>query len=72
MTLRLRLTVWNALAFTSTLLIVGVAFWLLYGSALRRGLDEVLQETATATVDLLEIDGGGLPIRARFRAASTS
>ena len=61
MTLRLRLTVWNALAFTSTLLIVGVAFWLLYGSALRRGLDEVLQETATATVDLLEIDGGGLP-----------
>lgn len=61
MTLRLRLTAWNALAFTSTLLVVGVVFWLLYGAALRRGLDDVLQATASSTVDLLEVDRGGQP-----------
>jgi signal transduction histidine kinase len=60
-TLRLRLTAWNALAFTSTLLVVGVVFWLLYGAALRRGLDDVLQATASSTVDLLNVDRGGQP-----------
>ena len=62
MTLRLRLTAWNALAFTSTLLVVGVVFWVVYGAALRRGLDDVLQATASdSTVDLLEVDRGGQP-----------
>ena len=61
MTLRLRLTVWNALAFTSTLLIVSVIVWLQYGSAIRRSLDEVLQATASATVDILEARPGSQP-----------
>jgi two-component system OmpR family sensor kinase len=58
MTLRLRLSGWNALAFTSTLLVVAVVVWLQYGSALRRSLDEILQATASATIDLLEADPG--------------
>ena len=61
MTLRLRLTAWNALAFTATLLVVAIVFWLLYGAALRRGLDDVLQATASATVDVLEVDRDGRP-----------
>ena len=61
MTLRLRLSAWNALAFTSTLLVVAVVVWLQYGSALRRSLDEVLQATASATIDLLEADPGAPP-----------
>ncbi|MCU0478358.1 MAG: HAMP domain-containing histidine kinase [Chloroflexi bacterium] len=61
MTLRLRLTAWNALAFTATLLVIAVVFWLLYGAALRRGLDEVLQATASAEVDVLEVDPNGRP-----------
>jgi signal transduction histidine kinase len=60
-TLRLRLTAWNALAFTSTLLIVSVIVWLQYGSAIRRSLDEVLQATASATVDVLEAQPGSQP-----------
>jgi signal transduction histidine kinase len=60
-TLRLRLTAWNALGFTSTLLIVAAVVWLQYGAALRRSLDEVLQATASATVDLLEVDPAGQP-----------
>ena len=61
MTLRLRLTAWNALGFTSTLLVVAVVVWLQYGSAIRHSLDEVLQATASATVDLLEVDPTGQP-----------
>ena len=59
MTLRLRLTAWNALGFTTTLLVVAVIGWLLYGSAIRGSLDEVLQATASATIDLLEVDPTG-------------
>ena len=61
MTLRVRLTAWNALGFTSTLLVVAVVVWLQYGSALRHSLDEVLQATASATVDLLKVDPTGQP-----------
>ncbi len=61
MTLRLRLTAWYALVFASTLLVVGVAVWLQYASALRRSLDEVLQATASATVDLMEAKPAGRP-----------
>jgi hypothetical protein len=45
-TLRLRLTAWNALGFTSTLLVVAVVVWLQYGSALRHNLDDALQARA--------------------------
>jgi len=55
-TLRLRLTAWNALGFTATLLVVVVVGWLQYASAIRNGVDEVLRATASATVDLMEVD----------------
>jgi two-component system OmpR family sensor kinase len=58
-TLRLRLTAWNALGFTSTLLVVALVVWVQYGSAIRHSLDEVLQATASATVDLLKVDPTG-------------
>ena len=61
MTLRLRLTAWNALGFTATLLVVVVVVWLQYGSAVRHSLDEVLQATASATVDGLEAQPGSQP-----------
>ncbi len=61
MTLRFRLTAWSALGFTSTLLVVAVILWLQYGSAIRHGLDEVLQATANATVDVLEAQPSSLP-----------
>jgi signal transduction histidine kinase len=60
-TLRLRLTAWYAAVFASTLLVVGVVVWLQLGAALRRSLDEVLEATASATVDLLEADPGAGP-----------
>jgi signal transduction histidine kinase len=60
-TLRFRLTALNALGFTVTLLVVAVVLWLQYGSAVRRSLDEVLQATASATVDVLEAQPGSLP-----------
>jgi signal transduction histidine kinase len=60
-TLRLRLTAWNALGFTSTLLVIAVIAWLQYGSALRHSLDEVLQVTASVTVDLLKVNPTGQP-----------
>jgi signal transduction histidine kinase len=60
-TLRLRLTAWSALAFTSTLLVVSLVVWLQYGSAIRHSLDEVLQVTASAAVGILEAQPNGLP-----------
>ena len=61
MTLRFRLTAWNALGFTATLLVVAVAVWLQYGSVIRHSLDEVLQATASAMVGVLEAQPSGLP-----------
>jgi len=60
-TLRLRLTAWIALGSTLTLLIVAAVVWLQYGAALRRSLDEVLQATAGATIDVLEAQPGSPP-----------
>ncbi len=61
MTLRLRLTVWYAVAFFSTLLVVAIVVWFQYGAALRRGLDQVLEATASATVVILQTDDAGQP-----------
>jgi signal transduction histidine kinase len=60
-TLRLRLTAWIALGSTLTLLIVAAVVWLQYGAVLRHSLDEVLQATAGATIDVLEAQPGSPP-----------
>jgi signal transduction histidine kinase len=61
MTLRLRLTAWYAGVVASTLLLLAVIVWLQYAAALRRSLDDVLQATAGATIDLLEADPASRP-----------
>lgn len=54
MTVRLRLTIWYALAASASLLVAGLLVWFQYGSALRSGLDELLRTQANAAIDILE------------------
>lgn len=67
MTLRLRLSALYAVVLGSILLVVAIVVWLQYAAALRRSVDEVLEATAGAAVDVLggesvaDVPAGALP-----------